>query len=148
MSAAERYKNANTQDQRGMVSGQLAEMACSHLVHGVGEAVTLTPISAAGDRALSTKTDGEGRFTFRDLPGGLYEVKTQVRWTTSYNETYDDGTTDLLYTDHTKLLIARVQVRPGQKARTISFNEGAVRDGFYSYGGILSKPHHPLVKCN
>ena len=111
--------------------------------------MTLIPLSTSGSggHVLSVKTDGDGRFVFQDLPPGEYEVKTQISWTTSYIEVYDDGTRDRMYADHSKPLVARVQVKPGQKARLTTFSEDSAHDAFYAYGGILSKPHHSLVNC-
>jgi len=117
-------------------------------VSGAGETVTLNPLSSgSGGRAISIRTDAEGRFVVRDLPPGEYELRTQSNWTTTYVEVYDDGTHDRLYADHSKQLVARVQVKPHQTAHVTIFSEGSIRDAFYAYGGILSKPHHPLVNC-
>jgi hypothetical protein len=150
ISAAERSADANAHNQgAGALSGQLSGTICNEVIYGAGETVTLTPLSTSGSggRGLSVKTDGDGRFVFQDLPPGEYEIKTQISWTTSYIEVYDDGTRDRMYADHSKPLVARVQVKPGRTARLTTFSEGSARDAFYAYGGILSKPHHPLVNC-
>jgi hypothetical protein len=148
MSAAERAKTIRTNDHRASaITGQLTGTFGNQVVYGAGENVTLTPLlaSGAGGQATTIKTDAEGRFVFRGLPPGEYELKTQLNWTTTYIEVYDDGTTDRMYADHWKQLVARVQVKPGQTAHVTTFSEGETRNAFYAYGGILSKAHHPLV---
>jgi len=150
ISAAERSADANAHNHgTAALSGQLSGTICNEVIYGAGETVTLTPLSTSGPggRALSVKTDGDGRFVFQDLPPGEYEVKAQISWTTSYIEVYDDGTRDRMYADHSKPLVARVQVKPGQKARLTAYSEGSAHDAFYAYGGVLSKPHHALVRC-
>lgn len=146
MSAAERAKNSHAQDLRGgAISGQLTGTFGNQIVYGAGETVTLTPLPASGGQAITIKTDAKGRFVFQGLPPGQYELKTQLNWTTTYVEVYDDGSSDRLYADHWKQLVARVLVKPGQTAHVTTFSEGETRNAFYAYGGILSKPHHPLV---
>jgi len=137
------YKNGT-----GALSGQLSGTFCNQVVYGAGETVTLNPLSSgSGGRAVSIRTDAAGRFVFRDLPPGEYELRAQLSWTTTYVEVYDDGTRDRLYADHSKQLGARVQVKPHQTAHVTTFSESGTRDAFYAYGGVLSKPHHPLVNC-
>jgi len=114
-------------------------------VYGAGETVTLTPLVASSGQPIIIKTDVEGRFTFGSLPAGDYELKTQLNWTTTYIEENDDGSTDRMYADHWKPLVARVQVKAGHTAHVTIFSQGETRDAFYAYGGTLSKPHHPLV---
>jgi hypothetical protein len=149
MSAAERAKTIRTQDHRGgAVSGQLTGTFGDQVVYGAGETVTLTPLFASGGQAITIKTDGEGRFVFGGLPPGQYELKTQLNWTTTYVEVNDDGSSDRLYADHWKQLVARVQVKSGQTVHVTTFSEGETRNAFYAYGGTLSRPHHPLVTCD
>jgi hypothetical protein len=146
MSAAERAKTTRTNDHRaGAVSGQLTGTFGSQVVYGAGETVTLTPLFASGGQAITIKTDADGRFAFRGLPPGEYELKTQLNWTTTYVEVNDDGSSDRMYADHWKQLVARVLVKSGQTAHVTTFSEGETRNAFYAYGGTLSKPHHPLV---
>jgi len=143
-SAAEKPKHASAGNHGlGTISGYVADYFGDQLVYGVDETITVTPI--AGGPGLSTRTDGEGRFVFQGLPPGRYDIRTQLDWTTTYVECYDDGSTARLYTDHSKRLQVTVQVKPNQTARVDTFNITGVQDGFYSYGGVLLKPHHPLV---
>jgi len=143
-SAAEGPKHGSAGNHGlGTISGYVADYFGNQLVYGVGETITVTPI--AGGPALTTRTDGEGRFVFQGLPPGRYDIRTRLDWTTTYVECYDDGSTDRLYTDHSKQLQVTVQVKPNQTARVDTFNILGVRDAFYAYGGTLSKPHHPLV---
>src|SRR5260370_34285781 len=100
---ASAYKNGT-----GALSGQLSGTFCNQVVYGAGETVTLNPLSSgSGGRATSIRTDAEGRFVFAQLPPGQYELRTQLNWTTTYVEVYDDGSTDRLYADHSKQLVAR-----------------------------------------
>ncbi len=146
MSAGERPKNVHTQDHRaGAVSGQVTGTFGNQVVYGAGETVTLTPLFASNGQPVTIKTDAEGRFTFGSLPPGEYELKTQLNWTTTYIEENDDGSTDRMYADHWKPLVARVQVKAGHTAHVRIFSQGETRNAFYAYGGTLSKPHHPLV---
>jgi hypothetical protein len=149
VSAANSSKEAGAyKNGAGALSGQLSGTFCNQVVYGAGETVSLNPLSSgSGGRAISIRTDADGRFVFRDLPPGEYELRTQLNWTTTYVEVYDDGTRDRLYADHSKQLVARVQVKPHQTAHVATFSEGSARDAFYAYGGVLSKPHHPLVNC-
>jgi len=145
-SAAERVKTIRTHDHRGgAVSGQLTGTFGNQVVYGAGEAVTLAPLFAPGSQATTIKTDGEGRFVFGGLPPGQYELKTQLNWTTTYIEVNDDGSSNRMYADHWKELVARVQVKSGQTMHITTFSEGETRNAFYAYGGTLSRPHHPLV---
>lgn len=145
-SAAERGKTIRAQDHRGgVVAGQLTGTFGKQVVYGAGEAVTLAPLFAPGSQAITIKTDGEGRFVFGGLPPGQYELKTQLNWTTTYIEVNDDGSSDRMYADHRKELVARVQVKSGQTIYVTAFSEGETRNAFYAYGGTLSRPHHPLV---
>ncbi|MFZ0504438.1 MAG: SpaA isopeptide-forming pilin-related protein [Chthoniobacterales bacterium] len=149
MSAAERAKDSHAQDHRGgVISGQLTGTFGNRVVYGAGETVTLTPLFPSGGQAITIKTDSEGRFVFQGLPPGQYELKTQLNWTTTYVEVNDHGSSDRLYADHWKQLVARVLVKSGQTAHVTTFSEGETRNAFYAYGGILSKPHHPLVSCD
>ena len=143
-SAAESSKNVNTYNQRtGAVTGQLTATFGDQFVYCWGETVTLTPLS--GGQATTTKTNEGGRFLFQNVPAGQYELKTQLNWTTTYIEVNDDGSSDRMYADHWKELVARVQVRSGQTIYVTTFSEGETRNAFYAYGGTLSRPHHPLV---
>jgi hypothetical protein len=77
MSAAERAKTIRTNDHgAGALSGQLTATFCNQVVYGAGETMTLTPLFASGGQAITIKTDAEGRFVFRGLPPGEYELKT------------------------------------------------------------------------
>jgi hypothetical protein len=147
VSAAERYnKAASANNQRtGQVIGQLTTTFCDQVVAGAGESVTLTPLS--GGQPITTKTDADGRFVFQNVPPGQYGVRTKFEWTTTYLETYDDGIQDRLYTDHSRDIAGQVQVQSGQTAHIKNYSVGSTRDAFYSYGGTLSRPHHPLVTC-
>ena len=149
MSAGEGPKNTHTQDHRaGALAGQLTGTFGNQIVYGAGETLTLTPLSISGAQALTIKTNAEGRFAFGGLPPGEYELKTQLNWTTTYIEENDDGSTDRMYADHWKQVVARVLVKAGYTAHVTTFSEGETRNAFYAYGGILSRPHHPLVTCN
>ena len=133
-SAAEKPKHASAESHGlGAVSGRVADYFGDQLVLGVGETVTLTP--AAGGPAFTARTDAEGRFMIQGLPSGRYDLRTQLDWTTTYVECYDDGSTDRLYTDHSKQLEMPVQVKPSHTAWVDTFNIRGVRDGFYAYGG-------------
>ena len=146
MSAGERPKDTHTQDHRtGALAGQLTGTFGDQIVYGAGETVTLTPLSTSGAQALTIKTNAEGRFQFGGLLPGEYELKTQLNWTTTYIEENDDGSTDRMYADHWKQVVARVQVKAGRTAHVTTFTEGETRNAFYAYGGTLSRPHHPLV---
>ena len=149
-SAADNARDITTSNQTtGALAGRISGTFGNQVVYGVGETVTLTPLfpSGSGGHAITTRTDADGRFAFGGLAPGQYELRTQFSWTTSYVEVYDDGTRDRMYSDHSKQLDARVQVKPKQTARVTTFTESATRDGFYAYGGLLSKAHHPLVSC-
>lgn len=147
MSAAERPKNTHTQDQRsGALSGRLTGTFGNQLVYGAAETVTLTSLFTSSGQAIAVKTDAMGRFAFGGLLPGEYELKTQLNWTTTYIEVNDDGSTDRMYADHWKQLVARVQVKAGRTAHVTNFSEGETRNAFYAYGGTLSRPHHPLVR--
>jgi hypothetical protein len=149
MSAGQRPKNSHAQDQRaGALSGRLTGTFGNQVVSGAGETVTLTPLFASGGQAITVKTDSEGRYTFGGLLPGEYELKTQLNWTTTYIELSDDGTSDRMYADHWKQVVARVLIKAGRTAHVTSFTEGETRDAFYAYGGTLSRPHHPLVTCD
>jgi hypothetical protein len=144
--AAERDKTIRTQHHRGgVVAGRLTGTFGKQVVYGVGEAVTLAPLFAPGSQAITIKTDGEGRFVFGSLSPGQYELKTQLNWTTTYIEVNDDGSSDRMYADHRKELVARVQVKSGKTIYVTTFSESETRNAFYAYGGTLSRPHHPLV---
>ena len=146
MSAGERPKNTHTEDYRaGALFGQLAVTFGNQVVYGAGETVTLTPLFTSGGQTITIKTDSEGRFGFGGLLPGEYELRTQLNWTTTYIEVSDDGSTDRMYADHWKQLVARVQVKAGRTAHVTTFSEGETRNAFYAYGGTLSKPHHPLM---
>ena len=145
-SAAERVKTIRAKDHPGgAVSGQLTGTFGNQVVYGAGEAVTLAPLFAPGSQAITIKTDGEGRFVFGGLPPGQYELRTKLNWTTTYIEVNDDGSSDRMYADHWKELVARVQVKSGQTTHVTTFSEGKTHNAFYAYGGTLSRPHHPLV---
>jgi hypothetical protein len=149
MSAGERPKSTHTPDHRGgALSGQLTGTFGNQVVPGAGETVTLTPLFASGGHAITIKTDGEGRFAFGGLPPGEYELKTQLNWTTTYIEQNDAGSTDRMYADHWKSLVARVEVKSDRTAHVTTFTEGQTHDAFYAYGGTLSRPHHPLVSAD
>jgi hypothetical protein len=144
VSAAPGAKDVSTSNQKtGAIAGRLTGAFGNEVVSGANETVTLTPLP--GGQAVATKTDAEGRFVFQNLPPGQYELRTRFEWTTSYIEVFDDGTRDRMYADHSKQLVARVQVKAHQTARVTTFSEGETRDTFYAYGGTLSKPHHPVV---
>jgi hypothetical protein len=150
VSAAEKARDVSTSNlATGALAGRITGTFGNQVVYGVGETVTLTPLFPSGSsgRAITTRTDADGRFAFGGLVPGQYELRTQFDWTTSYIEVYDDGTRDRMYSDHSKQLDARVQVKAKQTARVTTFTESATRDGFYAYGGLLSKAHHPLVSC-
>ncbi|HXM04220.1 MAG TPA: carboxypeptidase-like regulatory domain-containing protein [Chthoniobacterales bacterium] len=150
VSAAEKARDVTTANQTiGALAGRISATFGNQVVYGVGETVTLTPLFPSGSsgHAVTTRTDADGRFAFGGLAPGQYELRTQFDWTTSHIEVYDDGTRDRMYADHSKQLDARVLVKPKQTARVTTFTESATRDGFYAYGGLLSKAHHPLVSC-
>jgi hypothetical protein len=140
---------SNPNNGMGTVVGRLSgTFSSNQVIYGSGESVILTPVSTnGGARAVTTRTDAEGRFVFQNLPAGEYELRTQLSWTTTYVEVNDDGSTDRMYADHSKSVTARVQAKPNQTVHINTWTEGAVRDSFYAYGGTLSKPHHPLVTC-
>jgi hypothetical protein len=143
-SAAESAKNVSTYNQRtGAVIGKLTGTFGNQVVNGLGETVTLTPSS--GGQAITTKTDAEGRYLFQNVPPGQYLLRSQFEWTTTYVERYDDGTVDRMYVDHSRPLVARVQVKPHQTARATNLTVGPTQDGHWAYGGWLSKPHHIVV---
>ena len=149
MSAGERPKNTHTQDHGvGALAGRLSGTFGNQVVYGAGETVTVTPLFASGGGAITIKTDAEGRFAFAGLLPGEYELKTQLNWTTTYIEQNDDGSTDRMYADHWKPVVARVQVKAGRTAHATTFSEGETHNAFYAYGGTLSRPHHPLVTCD
>ena len=147
VSAAERYnKPVSTNNQRtGSVVGQLTTTFCKRVVAGEGESVTLTPLS--GGQPITTKTDADGRFVFQNVPPGQYGVRTKFEWTTTFLETYDDGIQDWQYADHSRDIVGQVQVKSGQAAHIKNYTVSPTHDAFYSYGGSLSRPHHPLVTC-
>jgi hypothetical protein len=147
VSAAERDKKAvSLNNQRtGSVVGRLTTSFRSQVVAGVSEPVTLTPLS--GGQAITTKTDADGRFVFQNLPPGQYGFRTRFEWTTTFLETYGDGIQDRQYADHSRDIAGQVQVKPGQTAHIKNYTVGPTVDAFYSYGGSLSRPHHPLVTC-
>jgi hypothetical protein len=149
MSAAERAKPIRTSDHgAGALSGQLSETFTNQVIYGAGETMTLTPLFASGGQAITIKTDAEGRYVFRGLPPGEYELKTQINWTTTYIETNDDGGSEQMFADHWKQILARVQVKSGLTAHVATFSESETRNAFYAYGGTFSRPHHPLVSCD
>jgi hypothetical protein len=117
MSAAGRPKPIRTSGHgAGALSGQLSETFTNQVIYGAGETMTLTPLFASGGPAITIKTDAEGRYVFRGLPPGEYELKTQINWTTSYIETNDDGGPEQMFADHWKQILARVQVKSGLTA--------------------------------
>jgi len=149
MSAGERPKSTHAEGHSaGALSGQLTGTFGNQIVYGAGETVTLTPLFGSGGQALTIKTDSEGRYAFGALLPGEYELKTQLNWTTTYIEVSDDGSTDRMYADHWKQLVARVLVKAGRTAHVTTFSEGETRNAFYAYGGTLSRPHHTLVTCD
>lgn len=146
--AKEHPRNVSSSNNGAVVGRLSGTFSSNQVIYGSGENVTLTPVSTSGGaRAITTRTAADGSFVFQNLPPGEYELKTQLSWTTTYVEVYDDGSTDRLYTDHSESLTARVQVKPNQTVHVNTWTEGPVRDAFYAYGGTLSKPHHPLVTC-
>ncbi|MBV8214002.1 MAG: hypothetical protein JOZ08_12375 [Verrucomicrobia bacterium] len=146
MSAGERPKNTHTQDQKGgALVGRLSGTFGDQVVYGAGETVKLTPLFASGGQAITIKTDADGRFAFGGLPPGEYQLDTQLNWTTTYVEVCDDGSTERMYADHWKQVVARMQIKAGLTAHVTTFSEGQTRNAFYAYGGTLSRPHHPLV---
>jgi len=144
VSAAESSKNVTAYSQRtGAITGQLTGTFGNRVVYGFAETVTLTPPS--NGQAVTTKTNQEGRFLFQNVPPGQYELRTQFEWTTTYVEEYDDGSVDRMYTDHSRAIVARVQVNPRQTARVTTFTVGPTHDAGWAYGGLLLKPHHTVV---
>ena len=145
-SATESSKNVNTYNQRtGAVTGQLTATFGNQVVYCWGETVTLTPLS--GGQATTTKTNEGGRFLFQNVPAGQYELRTQFEWYTTYVEAYDDGTRDRMYVAHSRALVGRVQVKALQTARVKNYTVGQTQDARYAWGGLLFKPHHPVVTC-
>lgn len=144
VSAAESSKNVATPNQRtGAITGKLTGTFGNQVVYGSGETVTLTPSS--NGQAVTTKTNQEGQFLFPNVPPGQYDLRTQFEWTTTYVEEYDDGSVDRMYTDHSRAIVARVRVKPGQTARVTTFTVGPTHDAGWAYGGLLLKPHHTVV---
>ena len=145
-SAADNSKNVNTYNQgTGAVTGQLTATFGNQVVCGWGETVTLTPLS--GGQVITTKTNEEGRFLFQNVPGGPYELRTQFEWYTTYVDAYDDGTRDRMYVGHSRALVGRVQVKAHQTAGVKNYTIGPTQDARYAWGGLLFKPHHPVVSC-
>ena len=144
--ATERNKPVSANNQRaGTVVGQITTTFGNQVIYGVAETVTVTPLS--GGQALTTKTNGEGRFVFQNLPPGQYQFRSRFDWTTTYIETYDDGITDRMYADHSRDIVGQVQIKPGQINRIKTYTVSPTHDAFYAYGGLISRPHHPLVTC-
>ena len=105
----------------------------------------LTPLS--GGQAITNKTNEEGRFLFQNVPPGQYALRTQFEWYTTYVEAYDDGSRDRMYAGHSRELVGRVQLKPLQTARVTTYTVGPTQDARYAWGGLLFKPHHPVVTC-
>ena len=147
VSAAQRSKNVNTDNQRtGAVTGQLTATFGNQVVYGVAETVTLTPLS--GGQTITTKTNDLGRFLFQNVAPGQYELRTQFEWSTGYVEAHDDGTRDRMWVDHSRAIAGQVQVKPHQTARPTKYTVAPAQDGRWAYGGLVfPKPHHPLVTC-
>jgi Carboxypeptidase regulatory-like domain len=144
VSAAVSSKNINPDNQRtGSVTGKLTGTFGNQVVSGLGETVTLT--SSSGGQAVTTKTNAEGRYLFQNVPPGQYVLRTQFEWTTTYVERYEDGTVDRMYVDHSRRLVAQVQVKPRQTSRATNLTVGPTQDGRWAYGGWLLKPHHTVV---
>jgi hypothetical protein len=144
VSAAESSRNVTPHRQRtGAITGRLTGTFGNRVVYGFGETVTLTP--SFNGQAVTTTTNQEGRFLFQNVPPGQYELRTQFEWTTTYVEEYDDGSVDRMYADHSRAIVARVQVKPRQIARVTTFTVGPTHDGGWAYGGLLLKPHHTVV---
>lgn len=95
----------------------------------------------------SATTDAQGNFTIRDIRPGEYYVESRVEWTTSYVEVFErDQSTSTMYSDHDKLIFARVSVKNNQTVHVTNWDQSSqVHDQFYAYGGVLSRPHHRLV---
>jgi hypothetical protein len=148
VSAAQRSKNVNTDNQRtGAVTGQLTATFGNQVLYGVAETVTLTPLS--GGQTITTKTNDLGRFLFQNVAPGQYELHTQFEWSTGYVEAYDDGTRDRMWVDHSRAIAGQVQVKPHQTARVSKYTVSPVQDGRWAYGGLVfPRPHHPLVTCD
>ena len=145
-SAADSSKNVNTYNQRtGVVTGQLTATFGNQVVYCWGETVTLTPLS--GGQATTTKTNEEGRFLFQNVPAGHYELRTQFEWYTTYVEAYDDGTRDRMYVGHSRALVGQLEVKAHQTARVKNYSIGPTQDARYAWGGLLFKPHRPVVTC-
>jgi hypothetical protein len=91
-------------------------------------------------------TDAQGYFTIRGIPPGDYYVESKIDWTTSYHEVFEDGSESDMYADHDKLIFAGVSVKNNRTVSVTSWDQGSpVHDGFYGYGGTLSRPHHRLL---
>lgn len=153
----------------GAVSGRvLAVLDGGRTVAADHEVVAVAPVNAytseniqrrfrkgerlrSADRRIdkylrSAPTDGDGNFIIRGIPAGDYFVETKVSWTTQHREIDNDGIEENMNVDHDKLIYARVSLKPGQTARLMTWNQGGpVHDGFYAYGGSLSRPHHQVI---
>ena len=75
---------------------------------------------------------------------GQYVLRVQFDDQT-YVELHHVATVDRMYVDHSRPLVARVQVKPHQTARATNLTVGPTQDGHCAYGGWLSKPHHTEV---
>jgi hypothetical protein len=137
--AAQQSKTVSTnRPAPGRVTGQVSGTFGQHVVYDLGEKVTLTPLS--GGQPLKTETNIEGRYLFENVPPGLYEFRSRFEWTTSY---VDCGTR--MYVDHSQDLLGRIQVEANRPSRILDYTVGPPHNGFWAYGGIFERPHHPLV---
>jgi hypothetical protein len=139
---------AAAESQRtGAVTGQLTGTFGNQVIYGVAETVTLTP--SAGGQAITTKTNEVGRFLFQNVPAGEYILRTQFEWSTGQVEVYEDGTRDRMWSDHSRAIAGRVQIKPRQTAKVTNYTIGPTQDGGWAYGGLVfPRPHHPLVTCD
>jgi len=78
--------------------------------------------------ARHTTADGNGNFSFRNLPPGNYYVGTMVNWINRYWSPDSDNNLQKVSTHHAQYIWASVSVRNGQTMAVTDWNQGADRN--------------------